>query len=219
MIMFWDKKSDKSRLPDLPMSNAPFRPSNFSFPESPDEAEKHALPSFPDSPNQKGFSQAAIKDAITTEEVSDTSMPEFPTLNEKEKSTAIEMEEWTPSTEILRNPAIKEIEDIPENYPGESQTKKLSDFKPYLSSTPQTLPEFKPAMKNSDVFVKIDKFHTARKSLTLAQQEIENVSDLLKKIRETKLREEQELSAWEKDIANAKSRVQEVSSNIFEKVE
>lgn len=81
------------------------------------------------------------------------------------------------------------------------------------------MPEFKPAMKNSDVFVKIDKFHTARKSLTLAQQEIENVSDLLKKIRETKLREEQELSAWEKDIANAKSRVQEVSSNIFEKVE
>ena len=45
------------------------------------------------------------------------------------------------------------------------------------------------------------------------------MDELLKKIREIKLREEQELTTWEKEINNAKSRIKDVHENIFEKIE
>src|SRR3989338_4215987 len=75
--MFWSKKDDKKSLPDLP----PYRSSIMSGADETSEigssglhmgeedesegvAEKHDLPSFPDSMNDKGFSQAAIRDAV-----------------------------------------------------------------------------------------------------------------------------------------------------------
>ena len=47
---------------------------------------------------------------------------------------------------------------------------------------------------------------------------MEEIEELLHKIRETRMREEQELTAWEKEVAAVKSKVQEVSHNIFDKL-
>lgn len=53
--MFWDKKTKGERLPDLPSSTARFQQSMIEndYQEAP--AEVHELPSFPDSPMQKGL--------------------------------------------------------------------------------------------------------------------------------------------------------------------
>ena len=73
--------------------------------------------------------------------------------------------------------------------------------------------------EKSDVFVRIDKFHSARRALRGANNSLKEISELMKKIREVKLREEQELAAWERDVANVKARIRDVTENIFEKVE
>ena len=88
-----------------------------------------------------------------------------------------------------------------------------------LQSQPATFqkPAQIQAPKNPNVFVKIDKFNTARRALQETQIQIENIDAILRKIRETKLREEQELVAWEKEISGVKSRIQEVTQNIFER--
>lgn len=73
--------------------------------------------------------------------------------------------------------------------------------------------------KNEDIFVKIDKFHSARRSLYDLKGKLDEVNSFLKKIREIRLREEQELAAWEKELLHAKTRIQNVTENIFEKID
>ena len=68
------------------------------------------------------------------------------------------------------------------------------------------------------VFVKIDKYNAARKALSTAQVKIAEIDKMLKKIREARLREEQELTAWEKEVENAKARIEEAGKNLFDKL-
>ena len=120
-------------------------------------------------------------------------------------------------------PAKSESEEPMEfpNTPSRIQTYELEEWKPRtapptakMSFPTQTIKE-----KNSDIFVKIDKFHSARRSLADIEDKLEEISGLLSKIREMKMREEQELSSWEKDLVALKTKMEEVNSSIFEKVD
>lgn len=73
--------------------------------------------------------------------------------------------------------------------------------------------------KTEDVYVKIDRFHSARKALNSARDKLKEIDELMRKIREMKMREEQELASWEEEISIIKSKVEDVTKNIFEKVE
>ncbi len=64
------------------------------------------------------------------------------------------------------------------------------------------------------------KYHKRRKKKLFekkVQEKMEDIDELVKKIREVKMREEQELGSWENDLINIKSRIKDVSENIFEK--
>ena len=74
------------------------------------------------------------------------------------------------------------------------------------------------AESKSSIFVKLDRFQSAKKSLILLEQKINDMESLLKKIRETRLREEQELVAWEKEVSMVKPRIEEISKNLFDKI-
>ncbi len=152
--MLWGKKPRSKELPDLP-------PMPMSRPMA-EEEENQDLPSFPDSAVEKGFSQSAIKEAVSTEELSN-----FP-------------------------------DEAPRSYREE---------------------ESRSSRKSNDVYVKVDKFVSARKALEGAQTKINEMQELLKVIRETKMREEQELEYWEKEISAAKAHVEQVTENIFGKLE
>ena len=104
-------------------------------------------------------------------------------------------------------------------------TTNEEDEESELSEPPATLRSFKAVeedsrlAKSSDIYVKVDKFISARKALENAQQKVNEMQELLKVIRETKMREEQELAYWEKEMTSAKAQVQQVTENIFGKVE
>lgn len=195
MSLFKRNKEDEGRLPDLPSSgNSPLMP---AFPDHHDEEEnfeRHALPAFPDSPSHNRFSQAAIKDAVGNNE------QEF---SHERPPAVLEMDEWRPGT--LKNNIEPERE-----------------HRGFLPPPPTELPQRvmrEPRSKTADVFVRLDKFQTAKRNLGEINQKLAEIEEMIRKIRETKLREDQELSSWENDLMQVKSRIQEVNDNIFEKVE
>jgi len=215
--MFWNKKEER-KLPELPPIQSPFTKELIQTSTQEEEEEdfgsleKHSLPSFPDSPIKKGFSQAAIKDAVSN--------PEEVQPNEPNQSSikTIEMEvdeEASPSISSKSQKSSKasalKLGPPPEEDKKESEAEEMESI-PMPSQGKK-----KPG--SADIFVKIEKFHSAKKTLESAEHQIDLMDDLLKKIRETKLREEQELAAWEKEISSTKAKIQNVTETIFEKTE
>jgi len=231
--MFWNKKENKSGLPDLPPLNIPVREKitepdldNEYESDNHEKTDRNILPSFPDSPISKGFSQAAIKEAINEPENDDfnnesdeknTELPDLPELNEPEKIESFEPKSRFKTIEV-------------------DESKKETDMKPSIISPPPMLvethknqipkikmPELNPpprtSERGSDIFVKIEKFRTARRSLSDIKSRLDEIDEMLKKIREIRMREDQELTAWEKEISTAKSQIENVTSSIFEKID
>jgi len=197
--MFFKKKEDKGRLPDLPPLPAdsfairkPERTgilNDFSLDSEQEKQERHSLPSFPDSLMRKGFSQSAIKDAVGQNQRSE--LPELPDDAEiVKKEREAEKKEWA-EDEGLYSPS--EIIEIP---------RKAGNG----------------VEKNQDIFVKLDKFKNGKKSLNEMRERIDEIDGLFKRIREVKMREEQELAGWEAEINFVKDRLKQVTENIFEKV-
>lgn len=206
--MFWNKKEDKKSLPDLPPLKSPLILSSGSI----GMEEKHELPSFPEKYSEGSFSQAAIKGAV--EESSSQEMekhaPEFPSPPDNRFKT-IEMEEWKPGFE--EKDEQEEMHSIPQ-FPVD----RNRDIGLVRSFDKRSM-ESPKSEKNADIFVKLDKFYSARKSLVDIQHNLEDIDSLLKKIREIKLREEQELHGWEKELDGVKARLNDVNMNLFEKVD
>jgi hypothetical protein len=223
--MFWDKK--EKGLPDLPpmpvVSSAAAKSSGPGLSavdaESAEHEEdtessdfqKHGLPSFPDSPMQRGFSQSAIKDAIAHESTEESLVAQSPPVSTATMKT-MEVEEWS-SQSLPQPPTQTQI--------SEAATRQFSSAAVTIP-TQQSLPARSSRTPNStktDIFVKIDKFYSAKRALDNANEKLDEIDALLRKVRETKMREEQELAAWEKDLVTIKARMKEVTETIFEKGE
>lgn len=215
-MLFFGKKDEKKGLPELPPSNLsnfpifpkpqPMQSGSISPPQkipSPPNSqneddeendnlpiEKHALPSFPNNPINRGFTQAVIKDAISPQEKYSES--DFKPLLPRIKSSDI------PAFPDESSPIVKEEEE-------DEKEEKLPKFKPSSN-------------KEENIFVRLDKFHSARRTLNDTKSRLDEIDHLLKKVREIKLREEQELSAWEKEVAELKTKIQSVRENIFDRV-
>ena len=196
------KKENMKEFPDISTSMPSMR--DYQRPQLPpiepfqnDKDEIHGLPSFPDSPMSRGFSQSAIKSAVgePVEEDSDN-MNEWDQNIEKSiplppishASRTIEMDEWKPSqnSPIPRNDEMRAM--------------------PLMSSTDQKRP----------LFVKLEKFREARDSLTKISEKLDQMDELLKMIKDVKAKEDEEFTAWEKDVENIKARISFVNKEIFE---
>lgn len=203
--MVFNKKNKESTLPDLPghplwnslpsMQNSPKIKDNLD--EGPNK-----LPTLPDSAMNAGFSQTAIKDAMTNEPeqspknnggFTGTIAPPEETPQDNEKFKLKEMEEWSPPPQSMTP--------IP---PFEEQT-------PPLNIPPKIAAESKP------IFVRLDKFNATRTSLEKIESSLAEIEELLKGIKDVKHQEEQELSSWEKEMENIKARLSNVLTDIFDR--
>jgi hypothetical protein len=240
--MFWNKKEDKGSLPDLPPIQSPF--SKDLMPSAPSEehesdSESQSLPAFPDSPLNRGFSQSAIKNAVSEDEEeplanqtfnektfktieleddsSDRRSSSLPPLPSSHSLSALtrDDEESEEQEEELR-PSIRATS-RPASIDRTLRVSRVREEEPEEARDQGSFSRFKSSRDN--IYVRIDKFNTARRALASAQEQLDQVDSLLRKIREIKLREEQELAGWEKDLSALKSRIQNVAENIFEKAE
>ncbi len=241
MDMWFSRKDEKRGLPELPPAKFPVLrrlpegpipsisgstsfvnpPANQNKPmikeikdddEHDDlEIERHSLPSFPEPLMRKGFAQAAIKEAVSPMREEKPVIPRVPQFSpNKFKAIELPEEDWDTHPPDLNEDEI--------SLPRAIKLPELRPFsKPSYSPAQQTMP--KSVEQKQNVFVKLDKFHSARRTLSETRMKLDEIEELLHKIRETKMREEQELSSWEKEVTTIKSKLQEIRENIFEKVE
>lgn len=191
--MFGKKKENYTDLPDLPEFSGAIRPPSIkNSPYSSNNLEKeeiHSLPSFPDSPMKRGFSQSAIKEAINTED-----------LEHKDSDNLNDLPEFESDTDYSTDFKLREVDEwIPKKVPlPEQPSRKITETKP--------------------IYVRLDKFQSAKDSLDKIKKGLDEIDFLLKQMKEIKMKEEQELSSWEKEMENVKSRIANITSDIFDRV-
>jgi len=191
--MIWNKdKEKKDKLPDLPATHSPIILPNerkpFELHRPPEDIEEiHQLPTFPDDSNKRGFSQMAIKEAI-----SDSEREGFDTIESEE-------DEWKPQL-------------TPTSEQETSNTSEIINPRPLQEAN--LIEEEK-----TGIFVKINKFQQARKNLRDAKIKLDDINSVLDKIKATKSQEDEELKSWESQILTLKSRLKNISEEIFEDTE
>jgi len=117
-------------------------------------------------------------------------LPKLPTGPPLGKPKTIEMEEWKPKQTIQPLPTMQTLP------PTGNPVKKSTGAK--------------------QIFVKLEKFQSASNSLEIVKEKLDDIDELLRTIREVKMKEDQELSSWEKEIEAIKARINSVASEIFE---
>ena len=231
--MFFGKKEEKAQLPDLP-----------PLPPQDQKSLPPALPVFPESPEKRrayegmsgsiqpvgrndlysNGSQPMAEKNVKVVEMQEwqprNSQHNLPTLSYKEHPELEEEDYGEGISELPRMPQISEPEEIEEEIlpPKPRELSNLPSPKGRYVHRRVPLKITQP-QQTADVFVRIDKFHTARKSLSEIKNRLNDIDELVRRIRDTKLKEEQELAGWEKELLQIKTRVQTVAENIFEKVE
>jgi len=234
--MLFGKKEERVQLPDLP----PLPP----LPPKDQKPVSQAMPAFPELP-EKAQGYEGASGSIQPPGRDDAYLKGPQPLTDK-KVKVIEMQEWQPQNSQYSLPAFSQRRSL-ENEEGDDEAMGEPQHMPQISETHEEVEEEmlppkpkelsnlpaprgryvqqKPRLRiaqpqqAADVFVRIDKFHTARKSLSEIKNRLNDIDELVRRIRDTKLREEQELAGWEKELLQIKSRVQTVTENIFEKVE
>ncbi|MBU0906707.1 MAG: hypothetical protein KKD18_02905 [Nanoarchaeota archaeon] len=241
--MLFGKKENKAELPDLPPLPAlPSRnvqpaqqPSMPVFPDSPEKKQaREGMDGMIEPPGRQDafvhgpqpidekkvkvvemeewhpqnlrFGAPAPRSSEHRElrEVSGKYGTEMPKLSHMPELPHEEVEDYE---ELEEEPRPRELQGLP-------QSKRL-----YVHRRPSEHHLAIQPQQQADVFVRIDKFHSARKSLSEIQNRLDDIDELIRRIKDTKLKEEQELAGWERDLMQVKSRIQTVTENIFEKVE
>ncbi len=160
-----------------------------------------SLPSFPGSMRNEGMSNQTVKNAVAD---SREFQPAFKS-QEREIARSVEMDsrpsEFSQSERTNKQP----IESFrPKIVPGIA--------KPYQSKDKKT-------GNTGPIFVRIDKFESALENIKMIKNKIEEMEKLLVSLRQVNAKEDFELSEWEKEITNIKSRIDSIDSNLFSKLD
>ncbi len=80
------------------------------------------------------------------------------------------------------------------------------------------LEEKRPIKLKEPIFVKIDKFKDALNNFEAIKKKLTEIEALLKKVKETRSREQEELDMWEREIMTIKDRVASIDGKLFSKL-
>ena len=221
----------KEEVPKIPASaSLPSLPSLPSLETKPKESIKKdlpGLPSFPSNSKNENLNQEMVKSAVS----------EMPSPGEEE--VHVEIPKSFPKVEAPKGESIipqkpsmaSSIPEPPKSLIPMSQeiNPQESELPPHLpiptspsasplTSAPAPAPTSPPTpapRQNDPIFVRIDKFQAAQKSFEEIKSKVTEVELVLKKIKDVKSKEEEELKGWTEDIENLKNRLMEIDSDIF----
>ncbi|OIO81633.1 hypothetical protein AUJ84_00620 [Candidatus Pacearchaeota archaeon CG1_02_32_132] len=144
-------------------------------------------------------------------------LSELPAMNTHMESS----ENFTPRTKLPELPKFREMENerIVENGMEEEfevihpqiPTPRVQEFREQR--------EIHESHEAGPIFVKLEKFKSAKNSIMKVQEKLKEMDELLKVIREIRTKEESELDFWEKETDALKSRLDLIARELFEKVE
>jgi len=191
MNMALFKKREKKKeieVPELP-----------KLPEFPDKVvkevglpeipEKSSLPAFPESDLGEELGQKAIKAAVSAKK---------------------------PSKIIPAAPLKEKTKELPE-IEGKIGTFEMPEWAPKTALRKIPMAGAEPK-KKEPLFIRLDEFEKAISSFDEIKLRISEIEDVLRKIRETKVKEEREVDEWEKEVQTIKTRLMEIDKELFSKV-
>ncbi len=157
-----------------------------------------------EAPNE-GFSSLSMPPRGGMEESMIPSLPQMPQLPEMQM-------QYPPQQGFPSRPLPR--------YPEESQRRTL-ELTPSISSMPsrpQQREQQSFTKLNEPVFVRIDKFQESQKHFEEIKRTTKEIEMVLRKIKDTKDKEEREINAWTEDLERIKSRLSDIDANIFNKL-
>jgi hypothetical protein len=123
-----------------------------------------------------------------------------------------------PFAEPLRRKEIQEVAEPPRIKEIDSDYEPPRQFEPKKRTEVQN--SYKSDTKKAEpVFIRLDKFETTIEAFEEIKGKIIEIEDLLKKIKDVKSKEEEELVNWEKEIQIIKGKVDSIDKNIFSKLD
>jgi len=194
MVWPFDKKRKKEeKVPELP-----------ELPELPPLPEIHPSPKISESqlpPLPAKEKKPEIKNELPP-------LPSFPVTRAGEQvSREIvkqAIKEPTETKEIM--PRTREIE----NEPIQTQAKTI--VQPVVKET-------KPEIKVEPIFVRIDKYQESIAKFQDIKKRLLEIENLLRNVKEIKAREETQLQEWQREIEEAKLKLDSIDKTIFQKLE
>jgi len=155
---------------------------------------RHELPSLPPSTNPN-TSQEMVKSAVG-------SLKKEVDIPPVDDHLFKEHEELIPSLPNSR----------PEELPRPKQLPK-----PTRINYPPIIPRKTPTQSGT-IFVKISDFQQAQKDFDSVRKQVREIEKTLSKVKEVKVKEDQEIGSWIQELEKIKSRLSEIDSNIFNRV-
>ena len=238
MGWFKKKKEDEDihKLPELP--ELPDLPESFSSSlELPAESLPDVPPGLPEietkplikpktEPNlsdlpqlpydeAESFDREAIKQAINEPEISPihSRMPTPARVSAPRRMPVYPAPRMMPVSARTLKPSMSSERRIEPEFDFESsRTLELTPSRMSLASTKMT-------KKIEPVFVRLDKFQMTIQTFEEIKAKIEEIENVLRKTSEIKIKEEQELSEWEREIQVIKSRIELIDRNVFNKLD
>jgi len=201
------KKEQKETIPDIPP--AP----QFTKPNESTSIESYALPVPPqiviNSSEKKGDSGAAssppekFEESIVAKQYMPNPAPRLPTL--------------PPQTQMQQRPPLPSfMQPKPQTVPEMKQVTEEPKVKPEELSFPQDQTVKKDF--NETIFVRIDKFTSAKRDLDEIERDLKQIEDVLTNLNEVKIREDEEITALNKNIEEIKSKLSSMDSDIFNRI-
>lgn len=149
-------------------------------------------------------------------------IPELPSLLEggellEEENLEEDMKEQgeESETEEIPEPVLQELEKESETQP-ESKEQEYEEEK--IRDRPREHESSKRQVSDTQ-FIRIDKFETAYSSISNIKKKIEEMNIFLKDIRQLNAKEDAELSAWEREINDIKSKIENIDRSLFENLQ
>lgn len=178
--------------------------------------EQEEVPKLPELPEQNNLVLPSKED-----------LPELSRISNKDKELP---EIKTDETDLPRLPepefGFQEPIKKPITKPQEMQKSKFSPLpkvpfkKPEHEIKPEPmLPTQPPKIKEKPIYIRLDKFEATEESFEEIKNKLIEIESFLKKIREIKTKEEQELEDWEREIQVIKTRIESIDKNIFNKLD
>mgnify|MGYP005632695899 CR=1 FL=1 len=186
--MGWFTKDDDEGVPRLPEL-----PKITELPKIPSrEINNEKLPPLPSLPSNalgERFSQNMIKEAVS---------------GEKEVEEEVDEEEPQMMPTLPTRPLTREIKTHEEIIP--------------KRNIPSEFTEAIKRVRNEPIFIRIDKFEESLKIFEETKEQIKELGHMLHETKELKAKEDQELSSWETELQELKSRIGRVDNDLFSKI-
>jgi len=192
--MSWFSKKDK--VPELPDANvAPSNPSAApSLPDLPLSADEKLpeLPSFPDNSSQNNSN----------------TLPSFPNNAFGDKKN-----QDTVKSAVSSSGEKEVIEELPKDFNFENEDKTEKRTLEISQSQKEKITK-----QAEPIFVRIDKFQESKKDFIEIKTRLKDIENVLRKIKDVKVKEDAEIETWTQNIETLKARLSEIDSNIFDKL-